>query len=97
MQVPSIEGRLTTLGNLVVEQTEDGHVVVEMKARDHARLRYSVADVDGVVRLDMWSGAKPPRPGDEIQANGKSLEVVRVYVEGGEAWAVCDNGEKVRV
>lgn len=96
MKIPSVEGHLTSLGNLVVEQTEDMHVKVTMKATNPSRMRTSLSDSGSRVVLDMWEGPRPPKVGDEVNVDGSSFAITKVEAYGGDIWVYGDNGRKVR-
>jgi len=95
--MPSIEGRLTRLGTLVIEQ-EDDRVTLTMRPHNPERLRHGVRSDDGELVLEMWEGQKPPRVGDEVTVDATSFEVTKVEKDpgGGAIWVYGDNGRKVR-
>lgn len=92
----SIEGKMTPLGTLVTRVTDDGHVMVAMRASEGVTLMNSVASCDGEVTVDLWAGTRVPKPGDEVMVNGSSVEVVSVETRGGEVWVRGDNGQWAR-
>lgn len=96
MRIPSVEGRLTRLGNLVIEQEED-RVVLTMRPHNPERLRHGVRSEDGELVLEMWEGPKPPKLGQEVTVDGSSVEVTKVERDpDGAIWVYGDNGRKVR-
>ena len=88
MQVPSINGYLTLVGRLEVEQRDDGHVVVRVRGDN---VRHKASETEDGVELDLWRGSKVPKPGDEVHVNGTSMEVSKVETDpDGNVWLYGD-------
>ena len=92
-----IEGKLTPLGNLIIEiDRDENRVKLTLEPREGTVVRHRVTD-DGNVSLEMWEGTKAPSVHDEVTIGGVTVEVVSVSTDAdGNVWVLGDNGQRLK-
>ena len=93
----TIEGKLTPLGNIIIEtDSDEKRVTVSLEPRDGMVVRHRVTSDSGI-SLEMWEGTKVPNLHDELTIDGVTIEVVSVSVDNDDnVWVMGDNGQKYR-
>lgn len=95
--VPNIQGTLTQLGTVTVEEREDGHVEVRFRQREGTSVMTRFSESDGLVTVEVWEGRRPPKLGDEVMLDGASVEVRSVTKDDdGTVWVLGDNGKRFK-
>lgn len=81
----------TKYGQIDVEHGDE-RVVVTFHGNNPEKVRTYFSQ-NGVPRLVIWEGKRPPRIGDEVTQNGRTFEVTGVRkAEGGVVMLLPDNG-----